>query len=88
MVLLCIITMQYGYVGSFVVDGELCNVAVCHTRVQQFILDQSLLIKDQIAAELNSIISDADIYHNKAFPVSKGYGHIISHTVTIIEISA
>ena len=88
MVLLCVITMQYGYVGSFVVDGGLGNVAGCHTRVQQFVLDQSLLIKDQIAAELNRMGDDADIYHDRAFPVSKGYGHILSHTVTVIDIAA
>ena len=81
----CVITMQYGFVGMVSIADGFFNEATCHSRSRQFKLDLDANFSDQIFKELRKMTNEADIYHDKESPCSKGLGHILSHSVTIID---
>lgn len=81
----CVITMQYGFVGILSVKAGMANIANCHSRSNQFLLDNQRNYSDQIFEYLTNMVKEADTYHDAQSHIEKGYGHILSHTVTIID---
>ena len=81
----CIISMEFGFVGTLMVSDKSMNVAGSKSWISEFALDPNTSVSDQVFAELAAMTAEAHMYHNKFNPMSATFGHVLSHSVAFFR---
>lgn len=81
----CVISVQFGYVGLLASPTGLANMAHTHNRTNQILLDPTNNYSEQISTLLNEMIRESIEYHNKCATVDKNLGSVVSHSIAIID---